>query len=243
MSGVQLSIESFDLAPDDAPIRADAGHERVAYVPAQRVMSIRDGLTRPFGEYRAGDSYVLRTFSADVHDVVQKELSAEGSVFPRPERVNEPLRKVVTANVLFEWELRVEAARLERRFALVDPTAHVRAPLPFLTWSAGQREFVPLLLGLYRLMPAGNRPRRGRLEWVVIEEPAMGFHPQAIAATIAATIALVLEVLRRRYRLVLSTHATLVFDVVWGAAPPAASSTPSRCRGRPVRACRRWPQR
>ena len=202
----------FDLAPDDSAGRVDAGHERVAYVPAQRVMSIRDGLTRPFSEYRAGDPYVLRAFSADVHDVVQKELSADGPIFPRPQRFNEPLRNVVAAHVLAEWELRVEAGGLEKRFVLVDPTTHIPAPLPFLTWSAGQREFVPLLLGLYRLMPAGSRPRRGRLEWVVIEEPEMGLHPHAIAATMA----FVLELLRRRYRVVLSTHSTQVLDVVWG---------------------------
>lgn len=209
---VSVDGAPFDLAPDDATGRADAGHERVAYVPAQRVMSIRDGLTRPFGEYRAGDPYVLRAFSADVHDVVQKELSADGPIFPRPQRFNEPLRNVIATNVLAEWELRVEAGGLEKRFVLVDPNTHTPAPLPFLTWSAGQREFVPLRLGLYRQMPAGSRPRRGRLEWVVIEEPEMGLHPHAIAATMA----FVLELLRRRYRVVLSTHATQVLDVVWG---------------------------
>ncbi len=175
-------------------------------------MSIRDGLTRPFGEYRAGDPYVLRAFSADVHDVVQKELSAEGPIFPRPQRFNEPLRNVVAANVLADWELRVEPGGLEKRIVLADPTADRPAALPFLTWSAGQREFVPLLLGLYRLMPAGSRPRRGRLEWAVIEEPEMGLHPQAIAATMA----FVLELLRRGYRVALSTHSTQVLDVVWG---------------------------
>jgi len=203
---------AFDLTTDTLVKRANANHERVAYVPAQRVMSIRDGLTRPFGEYRAGDPYVLRAFSADVHDVVQKELSADGPIFPRPQRFSEALRNVVASNVLASWELRVEAAGLEKRFVLVDPTTHDAARLPFLTWSAGQREFVPLLLGLYRLMPAGSRPRRGRLEWVVIEEPEMGLHPRAIAATMA----FVLELLRRRYRVVLSTHSTQVLDVVWG---------------------------
>lgn len=203
---------AFDLTTDTLLKRANASHERVAYVPAQRVMSIRDGLTRPFGEYRAGDPYVLRAFSADVHDVVQRELSADGPIFPRPQRFSEALRNVVASNVLASWELRVEAAGLEKRFVLVDPTTLDAARLPFLTWSAGQREFVPLLLGLYRLMPAGRRPRRGRLEWVVIEEPEMGLHPRAIAATMA----FVLELLRRRYRVALSTHSTQVLDVVWG---------------------------
>lgn len=213
-SATRVAVDGapFDLEFDDAVTRSDVGHERVAYVPAQRVMSIRDGLTRPFGEYRAGDPYVLRAFSADVHDVVQKELSAEGPIFPRPQRFNESLREVVAHNVLAGWELRVEPGGLEKRFVLADPATDSPSPLPFLTWSAGQREFVPLLLGLYRLMPAGSRPRRGRLEWAVIEEPEMGLHPRAIAATMA----FVLELLRRGYRVALSTHSTQVLDVVWG---------------------------
>ncbi len=211
--GTQVSVdgEPFALVPEPPSLRPDASQERVAYVPAQRVMSIRDGITRPFGEYRGGDPYVLRAFSADVHDVVQKELSSDGPIFPKPQRFNEALREVVSEHVLAAWELRIEAADLAKRFVLADPKASEPASLPFLTWSAGQRAFVPLLLGLYRLMPAGSRPRRGRLEWVVIEEPEMGLHPRAIAATMA----FVLELLRRKYRVALSTHSTQVLDVVW----------------------------
>lgn len=213
-SGTQVAVDGgpFTLDPETPSLRSEPNQERVAYVPAQRVMSIRDGITRPFGEYRAGDPYVLRAFSADVHDVVQKELSSDGPIFPKPQRFNEALREVVAENVLASWELRIEAADLAKRFVLADPQASAPANLPFLTWSAGQREFVPLLLGLYRLMPAGSRPRRGRLEWVVIEEPEMGLHPRAIAATMA----FVLELLRRKYRVALSTHSTQVLDVVWG---------------------------
>jgi hypothetical protein len=80
-----------------------------------------------------------------------------------------------------------------------------------MAWSAGQREFSPLLLGLYWLMPAGKVSRRDRLTWVVIEEPEMGLHPKAISAFMA----LVLELLRRGYRVCLSTHSPQVLDVVW----------------------------
>jgi hypothetical protein len=83
--------------------------------------------------------------------------------------------------------------------------------LPFMAWSAGQREFSPLLLGLYWLMPAGKVSRRENLTWVVIEEPEMGLHPKAISAFMA----LVLELLRRGYRVCLSTHSPQVLDVVW----------------------------
>ena len=38
------------------------GKETTFYIPAQRVMSLRDGTTRPFTDYRFGDPFVLRDF-------------------------------------------------------------------------------------------------------------------------------------------------------------------------------------
>jgi hypothetical protein len=83
--------------------------------------------------------------------------------------------------------------------------------LPYLVWSAGQREFVPLLLGFYWLMPPSATPTRNSLDWVVIEELEMGLHPHAISAVIL----MVLDLLSRGYRVCLSTHSPHVLDVVW----------------------------
>jgi hypothetical protein len=80
-----------------------------------------------------------------------------------------------------------------------------------MVWSAGQREFVPLLLGFYWLMPPAHVARREPVDWVVIEEPEMGLHPRAVSAVLA----LVLELLSRGYRVCLSTHSPHVLDVVW----------------------------
>ncbi|MEW6742384.1 MAG: hypothetical protein AB1486_06465 [Planctomycetota bacterium] len=85
-----------------------------------------------------------------------------------------------------------------------------KAP-PFPTWSAGQREFVPLLMGLYWLLPAAKVSRRGDLQWVIIEELEMGLHPCAISVVLL----LVMELLWRGYRACLSTHSPHVLDVVW----------------------------
>lgn len=187
--------------------------EHVSYIPAQRVMSLREGWTRPFSEYRSGDPFVLREFSQRVHEIVQREMPSSDLLFPKEQRFNDALRSVVSEHVLGGFELHVDTETLQKRFVLKDPRLADKAPaLPFLTWSAGQREFVPLLLGLYRLMPAGASTRRGSLEWAIIEEPEMGLHPRAIAATMA----FILELMRRGYRVLLSTHSTQVLDVVWG---------------------------
>ena len=70
---------------------------------------------------------------------------------------------------------------------------------------------MPLLLGLYWLLPPAATPRRNDVEWVVIEEPETGLHPSAINAVLN----LVLELLRRGYRVCLSTHSPHVLDTVW----------------------------
>lgn len=83
--------------------------------------------------------------------------------------------------------------------------------LPYSAWSAGQREFTPLLLGLYWLMPPAKVARRGSLSTVIIEEPEMGLHPKAIVGFGL----LVLELIFRGYRVVLSTHSPVILDIVW----------------------------
>jgi hypothetical protein len=80
-----------------------------------------------------------------------------------------------------------------------------------MVWSAGQREFVPLLLGLYWLMPPTKASRRGRIEWVVLEELEMGLHPRAISVLLL----MVLELVARGYRVCLSTHSPQVLETVW----------------------------
>lgn len=68
-----------------------------------------------------------------------------------------------------------------------------------------------MLLGLYWLLPPSKVARRDKLEWVVIEEPEMGLHPNAITVAML----LVIELLWRGYRVCLSTHSPHVLDVVW----------------------------
>ncbi|MEW5764476.1 MAG: AAA family ATPase [Acidobacteriota bacterium] len=185
--------------------------ERLFYVPAQRVIALRDGLTRPFTDYRSGDPFVVREFSETLHKLVQQEFGKAGRLFPQPKRLKEALRKRVETSIFNRYELQTDSERLQRRIVLQKKEEVGTQTLPFLVWSAGQREFVPLLMGFYWLMPPTKVSRRGKLEWVVIEEPEMGLHPEAITAVMA----LVLELLRREYKVLISTHSPHVLDVVW----------------------------
>jgi hypothetical protein len=83
--------------------------------------------------------------------------------------------------------------------------------LPYMVRSAGQREFVPLLLGFYWLMPPTKVSTRGQIEWVVLEELEMGLHPCAISVVLL----LVFELVARGYRVCLSTHSSQVLEAMW----------------------------
>ena len=191
--------------------RSKAQHqeESLFFVPAQRVMSLRDGVTQNFGQFNYGDPYTLRYFSDAVHDLLQNEFGAKGNLFPQPNRLNDTLRKPITEHLFGGSTLAVDANDFTKRLVL-KIAGHIEG-LPFLAWSAGQREFTPLLLGLYWLCPAGKLSKRAGIDWVVIEEPEMGLHPQGIATVLV----LVLELLRRGYKVVVSTHSPVVLDLVW----------------------------
>ena len=185
-----------------------AAPEKVFYIPAQRVMSLRDGMTRPFTDFRAGDPFVLRDFSEKIHGIVQTEIGLDEDVFPRRQRLDGVLRRPLEEHIFGGFGLRKDTSGHRGRLVLNRDAGRA---LPYLVWSAGQREFVPLLLGIYWLLPPSRVPTRGGLEWVVIEELEMGLHPNGIGAVLN----LVMELRLRGYRICLSTHSPHVLDVVW----------------------------
>lgn len=191
------------------PTNARQRVEQLFFLPAQRVMAFASGVTQNFGQFNYGDPYTLRYFSHVLHELVQNEFGAKADLFPQSNRLNSDLRRPIETHLFGGSKLVVDTSEFTKRLELKVP-GH-RQTLPYTAWSAGQREFTPLLLGLYWLCPGGANQRRQALDWVVLEEPEMGLHPQGIAAVLL----LVLELLRRGYRVVLSTHSTVVLDLVW----------------------------
>lgn len=86
-----------------------------------------------------------------------------------------------------------------------------RSRLPFMTWSAGQKEFMPLLLSFYHLIPPEKGMLRDNIKWVVIEEPEMGLHPRAIQSAMV----IFLELLARGYKVIVSTHSPVLLELAW----------------------------
>ena len=183
--------------------------ETLFFIPAQRVLALRDGWPRRFTDYTPGDPFAVREFSERLRVLVEQEFGATGDLFPQERRLKREFRELLERHVFSNFHLKVDKSRSQKRLILgTGPEAEA---LPYMVWSAGQREFVPLLLGFYWLMPPTKVSTRGDIKWVVLEELEMGLHPRAIAVVLL----LVFELVARGYRVCLSTHSPQVLDAIW----------------------------
>ena len=185
--------------------------ESLFYIPAQRVLTLGRGWPRPFSDYGPGDPFSVRNFSDKVRLLMDAGLGSgkEGAIFPQTSRLKIEFRQILDKTIFHGFGLRIDTHGAQKRLVLKQDDSE--ATLPFMVWSAGQREFVPLLMGLYWLLPPSKVSRRQDIKWVVIEEPETGLHPTAISAILL----LILDLLARDYRVCLSTHSPHVLDVVW----------------------------
>jgi AAA domain, putative AbiEii toxin, Type IV TA system len=180
--------------------------QKLFFVPAHRSMLISDGWAAQFQKLNADTPAVARMFSQNLFDRFSGKDA--GTLFPVEKRLKQEIRAQIDAAVFHGGKVGIEEdSQHARRLRLV----HGKMHLPFMTWTAGQREFTPLLLGLYHLLPSTTLRKRKETDWVVIEEPEMGLHPQAITAVML----LVLDLLWRGYRVVLSTHSPHVLTMLW----------------------------
>jgi hypothetical protein len=183
------------------------GAARVLYVPAHRAMLISDGWAQPFQRLGPDTPVVARLFSQRLFELFRPSQRGE-PFFPRDRVLKHEYSDLIDRAVFHggRIELREDEARA-RRLRLL----HGGMELPFMTWTSGQREFTPLLLGLYSVLPNRKQSKDAEVEWVVIEEPEMGLHPEAISVVLL----LCLELLHRGYRVVIATHSPLVVSAVW----------------------------
>jgi hypothetical protein len=183
--------------------------ERLFFIPAQRVLTLREGWPRPFTDFSPGDPFAVRNFSEKLRVLMETEYGAGRILFPQTQRLKADIRAMLTDAVFSGFGLSVERHRSQKRLVLGENASET--PLPYMVWSAGQREFVPLLLGLYWLLPPSKTARKEGVDWIVIEELEMGLHPRAISAALI----LIIELLSRDYKVCLSTHSPHVLDIVW----------------------------
>lgn len=181
------------------------GSESVFFIPAHRSMLISDGWAAPFQKLTADTPVVARLFSQNLYDRFSSRQT--GPLFPLNRVLKKAYRDLIDGAVFHGGTVAIDEREHAKRLRL----KHGDSELPFMTWTAGQREFTPLLLGLYHLLPPRKILKQRHIEWVVIEEPEMGLHPQALTVFVL----LVLDLLWRGYRVVVSTHSPVVLTAIW----------------------------
>ena len=180
----------------------------VFYIPSQRVVTLADGWPRRFQNFGAADPFCLRDFSETLRQLMEEWRGNDPKIFPRTKKFKSEYREVLSDCLFRSFELAIDRYGFQKRLVLRKSEG---PSIGYMAWSAGQRESVPLLLALDWLMPPAATDRRTPIQWVIIEEPEMGLHPKAISAMLL----LVMELLYRRYRVIVSTHSLHVLDVVW----------------------------
>jgi hypothetical protein len=207
-TSIEWEGKSVNL-PQTARRKRPNKKESLFFIPAQRVLALRDGWPRPLTDYAPGDPFAVREFSENLRVLVEQEFGSSGDLFPQQRRLKSEFRDLLQKHVFSNFHLKVDKFRSQKRLVLGAEEA--KEALPYMVWSAGQREFVPLLLGFYWLMPPTKVSTRDDIKWVVLEELEMGLHPRAITVVLL----LVFELVARGYRVCLSTHSPQVLDAIW----------------------------
>jgi hypothetical protein len=177
----------------------------VFFIPANRALLLVEGWPAPFLKLNADTPVVARLFSQSLYQRFSGRQTAP--LFPAERILKEQYRELIDEAVFRGGKVELDKEGLRYGLRLTFDGIS----LPFMTWTAGQREFTPLLLGLYHVLPPRKVKKRKEISWVVIEEPEMGLHPQAIAVVMLV----VLDLLWRGYKVVISTHSPLVLDIIW----------------------------
>jgi hypothetical protein len=176
------------------------------FIPAHRSMLISDGWASPFQKLTSETPVVARIFSQNLFE--RFSARSENKLFPIDRVLKKEYRDLIDNAVFHGGTIGLEEdLNHAKRLKL----SHGKSQLPFMTWTAGQREFTPLLLGLYHLLPPRQLQKQPHIDWVIIEEPEMGLHPQAVTVFILLT----LDLLWRGYRVVISTHSAHVLTAIW----------------------------
>lgn len=205
-SKTHVTLDGKDVTPANIA-RRGSDVEKVFFIPAHRAMLISDGWAAPFQKLSAETPVVARLFSQNLFELFSPTGPGE-DLFPRDRLLKKQYRDLIDQAVFHGGRVSLEQDSLHaKRLKLT----HGKAQLPFMTWTAGQREFTPLLLGFYHLLPPRKLIKQPDIDWVVIEEPEMGLHPQAVAAFML----LCFDLLWRGYRVILTTHSPLVLTVAW----------------------------
>lgn len=186
----------------------DNAKEQLFYIPAQRIISIADGRPKNFMEYDSSTPFVLRQFSETLRVFFQYGLNGSKVVFPLGYRLKSGVKTSLQSSIFHNGKVTIDDSSGQKKMQLSVGDMNI----PFMAWSAGQKEFMPLLMAFYCLSGLSqNVIDRSQYRYVVLEEPEMGLHPKAIQSVLLQTI----ELVQNGYKVILSTHSQVLLEFAW----------------------------
>ena len=206
----RIEYDDISFLKKNLPKKADETDETLFYIPAQRIFSISDGRPKNFMELDSYSPYNLRSFSETLRLFMQNGMGQADVLFPIKNRLKGFLRRSFDDSIFHNAKIITEERAGQKKMVLnVDNMS-----IPFMSWSAGQKEFMPLLLAFYCLSgPPSKVIKKEKYKSVVIEEPEMGLHPKAIISVILQ----ILELIQAGgYKVIVSTHSPVFLEFAWG---------------------------
>lgn len=204
-----IELDGIAFTKDMLPKKAKENDASLFYIPAQRIMSISDGRPKNFMEFDSSSPYILRSFSETLRLFMQHGMGKSDIIFPMRNRLKGFLRHSFNESIFHYAKIRMEQKAGQKKMVLDVDNMNI----PFMSWSAGQKEFMPLLLAFYCLSgPPSKVVKREKYKYVVIEEPEMGLHPKAIISVILQ----ILELIQTGgYKVIVSTHSPVFLEFAW----------------------------
>lgn len=179
------------------------------YVPAQRFLTMENGWPKTFAVYDDSYPFILRDFSDIVNDSLKPYRDKSSNLYPMPQKFNSSMRDKLNESIFENSTLRIRKGK-NRHIIELNPIGST-GNIALTGISAGQREFIPYLLGLYFLLPSGLKGKVENIDTVIIEEIEIGLHPKAIGHALLT----ILELMKRGYKVILSTHSPILLDYIW----------------------------
>lgn len=198
-----------NAAPSPRMPKEEGYPETVYYIPAQRVLTMLTGWPQPYRGYTPRDPFVVKNFSERIR-LYLESLKEKETLFPVAQKIKEPIRDVLNSSIFHGASVSRSATAGQKEVRL-NVDGDVNRAISYMAWSTGQREFLPLLLGCYELLPGGKITKHKEIEWVIFEEPEMGLHPMGTFAVMV----LIFDLLSRGYKVAITTHSSNVLDIVW----------------------------
>lgn len=204
----RITYDGEGFSKTRLPKKAYDHDETLFYIPAQRILSISDGRPKNFMEFDSTSPYILRVFSETLRLFTQNGLGSNNTLFPMKNRLKGFLRKSFDDSIFHNAKIIMEERSGQKKMVQrIDDMS-----ISFMSWSAGQKEFMPLLLAFYCLSgPPSKVVKKEKYKYVVIEEPEMGLHPKAVISVILQII----ELMQNGYRIIVSTHSTIFLEFAW----------------------------